>query len=66
MLFKEHDSLFHRLDIVKSSFLDHIDISEVGHNLYEELFLLLRLDGGLENFDALRNLVLGFSMFLIC
>lgn len=60
MLFKEHDGLFHWLDGVKGSSLDHLDISEVGHDLHEEFLLLLRLGGGWENFDALRNLALEF------
>lgn len=60
MLLKEHDGLFHWLNRVKSSSLDHLDVSEVSHDLHEEFFLLLRLSRLWENFDALRNLALEF------
>jgi hypothetical protein len=40
--------------------LDHLDISEIGHDLHEEFLLLLRLSGGWENFDTVRNLALEF------
>lgn len=35
MLLKEHDGLFHWLNRVKSSSLDHLDVSEVSHDLHE-------------------------------
>jgi hypothetical protein len=60
MLLEEHDVLFHWLNGSKSSLLDHLDISEVGHDLHEEFLLLLSLSGGWENFDTLGDLALEF------
>lgn len=60
MLLKKHDGLFHWLNRIKGSSLNHLDISEVGHDLHEEFLLLLRLSRGWENFDTLRNLALEF------
>lgn len=60
MLLKEHDGLFHWLNRVKSSSLDHLDVSEVSHDLHEKFLLFLRLSRLWENFDALRNLALEF------
>ena len=39
MLFEEHDSLFHWFDLLQSPVLDHLYISEMGHDTHKSFLI---------------------------
>jgi hypothetical protein len=57
MLLEKHDSLLHGLNLFKSAILDHLDITEVSHDLHEDFLLALGLAALRDHLDAVCDLV---------
>jgi len=57
VLLEEHNSLFHGLNLVESTILDHLNITEVSHDLHENLLLALGLAALWDHLDAVGNLI---------
>jgi hypothetical protein len=57
MLLHEHNSLFHRVNLFDGQVLNHLDVTEMSHNLHENGLLSsgIRVLGN--NFDAFGDLV---------
>jgi hypothetical protein len=57
MLLHEHNSLFHRVNLFDGQVLNHLDVTEMRHNLHENGLLSsgIRVLGN--NFDAFSDLV---------
>lgn len=55
MLLKKTNYLFHWLDFFESSVLNHLDISEMGHDFHEKLFVCLFISRLGEYLDTIRN-----------
>jgi hypothetical protein len=57
MLLHEHNSLFHRVNLFDGQVLNHLDVTEMSHNLHENGLLSsgIRVLGN--NFDAFSDLV---------
>jgi len=57
MFLEKQNGLFHGLDLFKCAILDHLDVSEVSHDLHENFLLTLGFGALRDHLDAVADLI---------